>query len=196
MPSQWEFQVGPTEGIDMGDDLWVARFSKDPLLNDLILILNVFNRPFFKVKVFNFNLKRYILQRVGEDFGVVVTFDPKVSSNFIIKQLGVKCKLCMRLTFWSTETDVFVCVFVFHSRLQTHSISANGGRLERSWSSYKLLYWAYEVLIILNIFDVSGTKWRIELLLIYDGILSGSPEEWRQLSLPLKSSPSNISIWS
>jgi len=44
MPSQWEFQVGPTEGIDMGDDLWVAR---------------------------------YILQRVGEDFGVVVTFDPK-----------------------------------------------------------------------------------------------------------------------
>ena len=26
MPSQWEFQVGPTEGIDMGDDLWVARF--------------------------------------------------------------------------------------------------------------------------------------------------------------------------
>ena len=84
MPSQWEFQVGPTEGIDMGDDLWVARFSKDPLLNDLILILNVFNRPFFKVKVFNFNLKRYILQRVGEDFGVVVTFDPKVSSNFIM----------------------------------------------------------------------------------------------------------------
>ena len=29
MPSQWEFQVGPTEGIDMGDDLWVARSSKD-----------------------------------------------------------------------------------------------------------------------------------------------------------------------
>ena len=26
MPAQWEFQVGPTEGIDMGDDLWVARF--------------------------------------------------------------------------------------------------------------------------------------------------------------------------
>jgi len=44
MPSQWEFQVGPTEGIDMGDDLWVSR---------------------------------YILQRVGEDFGVRVTFDPK-----------------------------------------------------------------------------------------------------------------------
>jgi len=44
MPAQWEFQVGPTEGIDMGDDLWVAR---------------------------------YLLQRVAEDFGVVVSFDPK-----------------------------------------------------------------------------------------------------------------------
>ena len=37
-------QVGPTEGIDMGDDLWVAR---------------------------------YLLLRVAEEFGVVVSFDPK-----------------------------------------------------------------------------------------------------------------------
>jgi len=44
MPAQWEYQVGPTEGIHMGDDLWVSR---------------------------------YILQRVAEDFGVVVSFDPK-----------------------------------------------------------------------------------------------------------------------
>jgi len=44
MPAQWEFQVGPTEGIDMGDDLWVAR---------------------------------YLLERVAEEFGVVVSFDPK-----------------------------------------------------------------------------------------------------------------------
>jgi len=44
MPAQWEFQVGPTEGIDMGDDLWMAR---------------------------------YILERVAEEFGVVVSFDPK-----------------------------------------------------------------------------------------------------------------------
>lgn len=26
MPSQWEFQVGPCEGIDLGDHLWMARF--------------------------------------------------------------------------------------------------------------------------------------------------------------------------
>jgi len=44
MPAQWEFQVGPTEGIHMGDDLWVAR---------------------------------YILHRVAEDFGVIVSLDPK-----------------------------------------------------------------------------------------------------------------------
>ncbi|XP_047485994.1 glutamine synthetase [Penaeus chinensis] len=44
MPAQWEFQVGPCEGINMGDDLWMAR---------------------------------YLLHRVAEDFGIVVTLDPK-----------------------------------------------------------------------------------------------------------------------
>jgi len=44
MPSQWEFQIGPCEGIDMGDHLWMARF---------------------------------ILERVAEDFNVIVSFDPK-----------------------------------------------------------------------------------------------------------------------
>nr|XP_050033588.1 glutamine synthetase-like isoform X1 [Dermacentor andersoni] len=44
MPSQWEFQVGPCEGISIGDELWMARF---------------------------------ILHRVAEDFGLVVTLDPK-----------------------------------------------------------------------------------------------------------------------
>jgi glutamine synthetase len=44
MASQWEFQVGPCEGIDAGDHLWMGR---------------------------------YILHRVAEEFGIVVTFDPK-----------------------------------------------------------------------------------------------------------------------
>ncbi|KAH0615525.1 hypothetical protein JD844_004897 [Phrynosoma platyrhinos] len=26
MPSQWEFQIGPCEGIEMGDHLWMARY--------------------------------------------------------------------------------------------------------------------------------------------------------------------------
>uniref|UniRef100_A0A8C6LGU3 Glutamine synthetase n=1 Tax=Nothobranchius furzeri TaxID=105023 RepID=A0A8C6LGU3_NOTFU len=50
MPAQWEFQVGPCEGINMGDHLWIARF---------------------------------ILHRVCEDFGVIVSFDPKpISGNW------------------------------------------------------------------------------------------------------------------
>ena len=48
MPAQWEYQVGPCEGITMGDDLWMSR---------------------------------YILERVAEDFSVVVSFDPKPISG-------------------------------------------------------------------------------------------------------------------
>lgn len=48
MPAQWEYQVGPCEGISMGDHLWVSR---------------------------------YILHRVAEDFGVLVTLDPKPKSG-------------------------------------------------------------------------------------------------------------------
>eukprot|EP00795_Rhopilema_esculentum_P004551 gene4551-20804_t len=44
MPAQWEFQVGPCEGIDMGDHLWMGRF---------------------------------LLEHVAEDFGILVSFDPK-----------------------------------------------------------------------------------------------------------------------
>ncbi|XP_013145020.1 PREDICTED: glutamine synthetase 2 cytoplasmic-like isoform X1 [Papilio polytes] len=44
MPSQWEFQVGPSVGVTAGDDLWMAR---------------------------------YILHRLAEEYGVIVTFDPK-----------------------------------------------------------------------------------------------------------------------
>lgn len=44
MPSQWEYQVGPCEGIRAGDDLWMSRF---------------------------------ILHRIAEEFGIIVTFDPK-----------------------------------------------------------------------------------------------------------------------
>jgi len=44
MPGQWEFQVGPSVGIDSGDQVWLAR---------------------------------YILNRVAEDFGSVVSYEPK-----------------------------------------------------------------------------------------------------------------------
>ncbi|KAK6442082.1 glutamate--ammonia ligase [Oleoguttula sp. CCFEE 5521] len=44
MPAQWEYQVGPCTGIDLGDQLWMSRF---------------------------------LLHRIGEEFGVKVTFHPK-----------------------------------------------------------------------------------------------------------------------
>jgi len=44
MPAQWEYQVGPCVGIDLGDQLWMSRF---------------------------------LLARVSEEFGAVVTFNPK-----------------------------------------------------------------------------------------------------------------------
>lgn len=44
MPSQWEFQVGPTEGVAAADELWVGR---------------------------------YLLDRIAEEVGAVVSYDPK-----------------------------------------------------------------------------------------------------------------------
>ena len=44
MPGQWEYQIGPTCGIDSGDQMWLSR---------------------------------YMLNRVAEDFGVIVSFEPK-----------------------------------------------------------------------------------------------------------------------
>ena len=48
MPGQWEYQVGPCEGITSGDQMWISR---------------------------------YIMQRVCEDFGVRVSYDPKPISG-------------------------------------------------------------------------------------------------------------------
>ena len=59
MPAQWEFQVGPCEGIQMGDDLWMARF---------------------------------LLHRTSEEFGVVVTMDPKpMKVGSIYRQVYLMC---------------------------------------------------------------------------------------------------------
>lgn len=44
MPGQWEYQVGPCVGIDVGDHLWISR---------------------------------YIMHRLAEEFGVIVSFHPK-----------------------------------------------------------------------------------------------------------------------
>ena len=34
MPGQWEYQVGPCEGIDIGDHLWVSRYLLQRVAED------------------------------------------------------------------------------------------------------------------------------------------------------------------
>ena len=75
MPAQWEFQVGPCEGIEMGDQLWMARWALSPSnfrIRDIIRLW----RNFWILPGKNI-IFRYLLNRVAEDFGVVISLDPK-----------------------------------------------------------------------------------------------------------------------
>nr|XP_061836880.1 glutamine synthetase-like [Nerophis lumbriciformis]XP_061836882.1 glutamine synthetase-like [Nerophis lumbriciformis]XP_061836883.1 glutamine synthetase-like [Nerophis lumbriciformis] len=45
MPSQWEFQVGPCEGIEVADQLWVARFLLDRVCEDFGVVATLDPKP-------------------------------------------------------------------------------------------------------------------------------------------------------
>merc|ERR1712004_485391 len=45
MPSQWEFQVGPCEGIQMGDHLWMARFILQQVSEDQGVVVSLDPKP-------------------------------------------------------------------------------------------------------------------------------------------------------
>lgn len=45
MPAQWEFQVGPCEGIKMGDDLWIARFLLHRIAEEFGVIATLDPKP-------------------------------------------------------------------------------------------------------------------------------------------------------
>ncbi|KAL2099483.1 hypothetical protein ACEWY4_003877 [Coilia grayii] len=45
MPSQWEFQVGPCEGIEMGDHLWMARFLLHRVCEDFGVVASLDPKP-------------------------------------------------------------------------------------------------------------------------------------------------------
>ena len=87
MPAQWEFQVGPCEGVEMGDDLWMARFIASSIKAPSFTWLSHHGSMtcqcnYHVVPINNWLqlrqfLCRYLLHRVSEDFGLLVTMDPK-----------------------------------------------------------------------------------------------------------------------
>ncbi|KAI2467384.1 glutamine synthetase [Annulohypoxylon bovei var. microspora] len=45
MPAQWEFQVGPCDGIEMGDQLWMARFLLHRVAEEFGAKISVHPKP-------------------------------------------------------------------------------------------------------------------------------------------------------
>jgi hypothetical protein len=53
MPAQWEFQVGPCEGIEMGDQLWMARYLLCRVAEDFGIVV----RKVLQVQIFSYEIK-------------------------------------------------------------------------------------------------------------------------------------------
>ncbi|KIH54854.1 glutamate--ammonia ligase, catalytic domain protein [Ancylostoma duodenale] len=45
MPGQWEFQVGPVEGVAMGDQLWMARFLLHRVAEEFGVVASLDPKP-------------------------------------------------------------------------------------------------------------------------------------------------------
>jgi glutamine synthetase len=45
MPSQWEFQVGPCHGIEMGDHLWMARYLLERIAEEFGVRISLHPKP-------------------------------------------------------------------------------------------------------------------------------------------------------
>lgn len=44
-PGQWEYQIGPCEGIEMGDNLWIARYLLQKIAESHSVIINIEPKP-------------------------------------------------------------------------------------------------------------------------------------------------------
>ena len=44
-PGQWEYQIGPCEGIEMGDNLWIARYLLQKIAETHNVIINIDPKP-------------------------------------------------------------------------------------------------------------------------------------------------------
>lgn len=83
MPAQWEYQVGPCEGIDMGDELWMSRYLLyrwgRSIETKTLASRRGAARPRSTWGRCHSRLACLlrILRRVCEMYNVIVTFDPK-----------------------------------------------------------------------------------------------------------------------
>lgn len=80
MPGQWEYQIGPCEGISAGDHLWMSR---------------------------------YIMARIGEEFGIVCSFDPKpIPGDWCARPLYSNSRACVCRVFNRCACDLRICRFI------------------------------------------------------------------------------------
>ncbi|XP_071513562.1 glutamine synthetase isoform X2 [Panulirus ornatus] len=45
MPAQWEYQIGPNEGISLSDDLWISRFLLHRVAEDFNVVVSLDPKP-------------------------------------------------------------------------------------------------------------------------------------------------------
>ena len=96
MPAQWEFQVGPCEGITMGDDLWIARFLLHRVSEEFGVVASMDPKPMSVMHSF------VIYSR--ESLHTLNIQQAKVDQiNYELSSLSVKCQqhnICLLLTLF------------------------------------------------------------------------------------------------
>ena len=70
MPAQWEFQVGPCEGITMGDDLWLGRFLLHRVAEEFGVVATMDPKPMMvSIIFFIIFYSMYCIQLREYDYG-------------------------------------------------------------------------------------------------------------------------------
>jgi len=76
---QWEYQVGPSVGIEAGDHIWASRYILEVISFNLLLVFHIYNIQLFnrEVKL----LKQSVINKCHSYSTNNVFFKAFVSSN-------------------------------------------------------------------------------------------------------------------